>query len=95
MKRKITKLPNSFKPLFWSYDFTDLDLKKDKKTIIVNIVNYGDLKQWKWIKDFYGLATLKRTLMTVSATELRSRVRPLAQLIFSIPSFNNAPRSTY
>ncbi len=95
MKRQINKLPKSFKPLLWSYDFDNLDLKKDKKTIIVNTINYGDLKQWKWIKEFYGLAALKKTLMTVSATELRSRVKPLAQLIFSIPSYNDAPRSTH
>lgn len=95
MKREITKLPKSFKPLLWSYDFDKLDLKKDKKTIIINTLNYGDLKQWKWIKDFYGLATLKKTLIAVPATELRSRVQPLVQLFFSIPSFNHALRSTH
>lgn len=88
------QLPDNFKLLFWSCDYKKLDLNLDKKTIIVNTINYGDLSHWRWIKVFYGEGSIKETLMKLSFTELRERVRPLAQLIFSIPSFNHAPRST-
>jgi len=88
------QLPEKFKTLFWSSDYKNLDLNLDKKTIIVNTINYGDLDHWRWIKVFYGEGAIKETLMKLSFTELRERVRPLAQLIFSIPFFNHAPRST-
>ena len=88
------KLPDDFKPLFWSQDYLKLDLIKDKKTIIVNTINYGDISHWKWIKNFYGEEEIRKTLMGLPHTELRVRVLPLAQLIFSIPHFNYAPRGT-
>ena len=93
MDKSSKKPPNSFKHLLWSYDFAKLDLNKDKKVIITNVINYGDLAQWKWIRDFYGLTSLRKTLMNTTITELRDRVRPLVQLIFSIPNFKYASRS--
>ena len=48
------QLPSYFKQLFWSQDYLTLDLNNDKKTIIVNTINYGDFRHWKWIKMFYG-----------------------------------------
>ncbi len=37
------RLPDTFRPFFWSYRFEDLDLHKNEKTVIVNLVNYGNL----------------------------------------------------
>lgn len=91
---KSKKLPSSFKPLFWSVNYSSLNPDKDKKTIIVNIINYGTLNHWKWLKTFYGERRLRQILMKVPYTELRERVRRLAQLVFSVPHFNHAPRST-
>ena len=88
------KLPDNFKPLFWSQDYLTLDLKRDKNTIIINTINYGDLSHWKWITTFYGKELVRETLMKLSYTVLRDHVRPLVKLIFSIPHFNHAPRST-
>ena len=87
-------LPDNFKLLFWSQDYLSLDLIKDKKIIIVNTINYGDLANWKWIKNFYGIDGIKQTIAKLSSTELRERVRTLVKLIFSIDNFNDAPRST-
>ena len=88
------QLPGYFKQLFWSQDYSKLDLKADKKTIIVNTINYGDLTHWKWIKMFYGEEEVKNTLMKLPKTEIREHVQPLVKLIFSIPGFNHAQRST-
>ena len=87
------KLPKSFEPLFWSQDYEQLDLDLDKKTIIVNTINYGDLDQWKWVKTFYGEEIIKDLLMKSPDTELRDHVKPLVQIFFSIPHFNHVPRS--
>lgn len=36
-----TKLPQSFKPYLWSYDFSKIDPQGDKKIIITQVLNFG------------------------------------------------------
>jgi hypothetical protein len=85
-------LPQYFRPLLWSYDFSAIDLQKHRKTIVINTINYGDLKHWRWIAQFYGKEEIRKTLVSISATEIRQRVRRLASLIFNVDTFNYAPR---
>ena len=95
MKSKETKknyLPKFLKPLFWSYNFSDIDPQEEKKTVIVQIINYGDLDQWKWIINYYGKNTIKKTLKEVPASEIKPRTRRLLSLIFNLKRFNYALR---
>ncbi len=92
ISRAAHSLPDFFRPLMWSYDFNSLDLEKNKKTIIVNTINYGDLKHWRWIAKHYGKNRIKEVLGAIPAQELRNRARKLASLIFSLQDFNYAPR---
>ncbi len=87
------KLPLFFKPILWSYNFYSMDIQKNKKTIIINAINYGDLKHWRWIIKNYGKENIKETLMNVYFTEIRLKVVPLISIIFSIDKFNHASRS--
>ncbi len=91
-KDRIKRLPLFFKPILWSYDFNSIDLEKDKKTIIINAINYGDLKHWRWLIKYYGRENVKEILMKIPFTEIRSRVAPLVSIIFSIDKFNHAFR---
>ncbi|MBI4117139.1 MAG: hypothetical protein HY451_00385 [Parcubacteria group bacterium] len=91
-KSSISSLPEFFRPLLWSYDFDSLDLSKNKKTVILNTINYGDLKHWRWIINYYGKEEIKKVLETVPARQLRSRVRRLASLIFELQNLNYASR---
>lgn len=88
----IGSLPDFFRPLMWSYDFNSLDLGKNKKTIILNTINYGDLTHWRWITNYYGRKEVKKVLQNVPAQALRSRARKLASLIFSLQNLNYVPR---
>ncbi len=90
--KKLNKLPSFFKPILWSYLFNSIDLQKDKKTIIINSINYGDLKHWRWIVKYYGKKEVKKVLMTIPFTEIRPRIIPLVSLLFSINKYNYAPR---
>lgn len=87
-----TKLPEFFRPLFWSYDFSLMEPEQHKKTIIVNTVNYGNLQHWKWLKQFYGSAAIQATLQQVATTELRPRAKVLAQALFHITLPNYVSR---
>lgn len=89
-----SKLPPSFKPLFWSYDFESLDLHKNKKTIILNIINYGNLTHWSWLKDCYGKTAIAEMLKSISATELKRRSGKLAEILFET-KLNYAPRGAH
>lgn len=86
------RLPDFLRPLFWSYDFDSLDLEKHQKIIILNVINYGDLKHWRWISDYYGKDNVGQVLSEAPVTELRPQVRKLAAVIFNIKEFNHAPR---
>lgn len=86
------KLPIFFKPILWSYDFSKIDSAKNKKTIIVNTINYGDLKHWKWISKYYGKEEVQNELKKISASEIRPRALKLASILFSVNNFNYAPR---
>lgn len=90
--QSLPALPDFFRPLLWSYDFSAVDIERDKKTIVINTINYGDLTHWRWIIKQYGRDEVRRMLMTVSATEIKPRARRLAAILFSIDEFNYASR---
>lgn len=94
-KKNKETLPEYFKSVLWSYDSKTVNPKKDKKTIIVNTVNYGDLRHWRWLVNFYGKKEVSNVLKTIPATEIRPRVRNLAAIIFSVNNFNYEPRSSH
>lgn len=82
------KLPEFFKPLLWSYNFSKIDTEKNKKVIIVNTINYGDLDHWEWIIKNYGKEVISEVLSDVPVSELRPGARKLASVVFGIKSFN-------
>lgn len=88
-------LPESLRPLFWSYDFSRLNPEKNKKNIILQVINYGNLKQWRWLTQQYGMVILKDVLSTVPIYEIKPRTRKLASILFSINHFNYALRSAH
>jgi hypothetical protein len=93
--KSTSTLPEIFKPLLWSFDFSKIDSEKDKKIIILNAINYGTLNHWRWIINYYGKDEIRDILSTVYASEIKPRTRRLVSLLFFIPHFNYAPRSAH
>jgi uncharacterized protein DUF6922 len=89
------RLPDNLRRLFWSYRFEELELARNQKTIIVQLVNYGTLANWGWLMREYGLAEVRRVLESISATEIKPRTRALASLLFSIPTWKHAHRGAH
>lgn len=85
-------LPHFFKPILWSYDFSRIDTEQNKKTIMVNTINYGDLRHWRWIAEYYGKDAVGKALASIPASELRPGAQKLAGLFFVFPTLNHAPR---
>jgi len=87
------RLPKNFKSLFWGYDFNTIDPVQDKRIIIANALNYGNLKQWRWLIKLYGKAGLKQAIQLTPKSEFRKQVLKLIQLLFNIDKFQYASRS--
>lgn len=90
--KKNKQLPDFFKPILWSYNFEKIDLEKHKERIIINTLNYGDLKHWRWIIKNYGKDGIVDVLKRIPVTELRPHVLSLVSIIFSFKDFNYALR---
>lgn len=78
----MSKLPEMFRPVLWSYDFEKCDPEKMKNTIIENAIMYGDLEHWRWIKSFYGVPEVQKVLNTISVSAVRPSVIKLAKMMF-------------
>jgi hypothetical protein len=83
-------LPESFRPLLWSYRFEDIDPDKHKEEIILNTVNYGTLKQWHWIIGYYGKNQIRSVLENRLESEVTPESRHLSRLIFNVKNFRYA-----
>jgi hypothetical protein len=92
---KYSTLPETFRPLLWSYDVSRIDPLKHKKTIIVQALNYGTLAHWRWLVQSYGREGVRDVLTRVPASEIKPRSLRLAALVFGVERFNYAPRGTH
>lgn len=88
---KVT-LPESFKPLLWSYDISRLDAGRDKNRIVINTINYGDLSHWRWLVKTYSVEEVKRIVETTLASEFRPGALKLISLLLGISKHNDAYR---
>lgn len=89
------KLPNYFRPLFWSYNFSLISPQKNKQRIIINTINYGRWKHWKWIIEKYGKEGVKTFVENTPETEFRPRALKLITLLLGIKKLKYASRSDY
>jgi hypothetical protein len=75
-------LPEMFRPLLWSFRWTDIDVEKDKEDIILNAVNEGTLDHWRWLMGAYRKDEIKKILGRRLITEFHPESLRLAQVIF-------------
>lgn len=54
------KLPAHLAPLFWNRDFDALDVTNDANVIIERILIFGELEDWRWLVNTYGLGQIKQ-----------------------------------
>jgi len=46
--------------LFWDVNLGKLDVEKSAQFIIGRVLDFGNLKEWETIKNFYGLAKIRK-----------------------------------
>ena len=60
--KEAKKLPRSFQKALWSYDIKKIDVRKDKKEVITQILNYGDWQDIKTIFKLYSEEEIKKVI---------------------------------
>ena len=46
---------NLSKEIFWDVDYSKLDFEKSANWVICRVLEYGGIKEWKEVKQFYGI----------------------------------------
>ncbi len=77
------KILNSIKRLFWDVKKNSLDAEKNRKEIIVRTINYGGLREWRWLIKQYGKRSIFDFLHGAQRNGLRLEAKRLAEIIFS------------
>jgi hypothetical protein len=92
IKQKL-RLPEFFSPLLWAYDFSSIDVERDKRRIIINTINYGQWKHWQWIVSYYGDKEIKQFIENTPISEFRPRALKLISILLGVKKFKYASRS--
>ena len=83
-------IPESLRPLLWGLKWDALDIEEDKSDIIINVVNGGQISDWKWLMSTYGNEVIKGVMEKRLATELYPESRNLAKIFFGVNSYLHA-----
>jgi len=82
------KIPESLKKLFWSYDFDSLNLERDKRLVVKQVLSYGNIEDWKWLISKYGKAQIQEIISNCSESEFRSQNLKLIEILLEAkPSY--------
>lgn len=57
-------IPLSFRTFLWSADLSKLDLHRHRRYIIHQLLNYGGLDAFVWLKKTYSLPTLQEIFVS-------------------------------
>lgn len=58
--------------LFWDIDPSQLDFQRHKRLIVHRVLDYGLMKDWRLIKDYYGLKEIAAIAITIKDLSLKS-----------------------
>jgi hypothetical protein len=58
--------------LFWDIEPSDLDMEKHAEYIVGRVLDYGDWKDWLFIRDYYGIEQIKKIALGLRSLERKS-----------------------
>ncbi|KKS76987.1 MAG: hypothetical protein UV64_C0032G0007 [Parcubacteria group bacterium GW2011_GWC1_43_11b] len=86
-------IPQFVRPFLWSYDVSVMDLSRDKKRIITNVLNLGTSEATNWIFDTYTKEEIKSCLINPLPGEWNNKSMAFWSLLFDIKSEKTISRS--
>ena len=81
-------IPDFVKPFFWSYDTSKIDLQKDKKRIITNVLNYGTKEATDWLFSVYNKSDIEETIKNPFSGEWNKKSLHFWSFIFGVKAGN-------
>ena len=79
-----SSLPENLSSILWSYDLGKLDLKNDRRAILINIINYGNWNQWRWLVKTYSPTVVREEIKEIPATAFRPGALKLISLLLKV-----------
>ena len=82
--KKTKKMPPSFQTALWSYDISRMNIEKDKKGIITQVLNYGTWDNLKLLFKIYPEKEIKKVIKNPSRGVWFEKVLNFWTTIFNI-----------
>lgn len=82
--QNITKIPLFLQPFLWSYNLSQLDLKKHKNIIIKNILDLGNSQAIEWLKQQYNKDEIKTAIKASNFSDWSKKSINLWELIYDV-----------
>lgn len=82
-------IPSFIRPFLWSYDIEKLDLSRDKKRIITNILNLGTVLATRWLFDVYSQEDIKEAVAHPLAGTWNKKSLNFWGLVLGVKSSSN------
>lgn len=93
MNNKNKKILTVFKPFLWSYDIEKIDLEKNKKRIITNVLNLGTKEATDLLFEIYDRNEIKQYVRNPLPGEWNDKSLNYWSIIFNIKPKLNALRN--
>ena len=77
-------LPSGVRAALWSYDTNALDLDRDRKRIIFNVLNYGADEAVQWLFRTYSRADIADTIRQTPRKEWSRKSLNLWSLVLEV-----------
>lgn len=88
-----SEIPKFIKPFLWSYDTANLDIIKDQKRIITNILNFGTKQSTDWLFNTYNIDDIKNILLNQYSGEWNKKSLNYWATLFDLNISNIKTRS--
>jgi len=76
--------PQSVKAVLWSYDLNALEVQKDKKIIISQVLNFGSEEAIKWLFKQYSITDVEQIANTIPLFQWNKKSLSLWKLVLPI-----------
>lgn len=83
-------VPNYIKPFLWSYDVSKIDLQRDKKRIITNVLNYGTKEATDWLFSVYNKDDVIETIKNPFSGEWNKKSLYFWSFVFGVKAGDTA-----
>lgn len=81
-------IPSFLTPFLWSYDISRLDLQKDKKRIITNLLNGGTEEATNWLFQNFKREDMQEVIKNPLPGEWNKKSMNFWSLILEVPAGN-------